>query len=186
MSTPDTFARGARVAAQWGGARGSWRGRWRSRPRSRRGSFSVHEYEHDSAAELTGSKRRSGSARSRAVFKTLVVDLDRSWVAVVRSRRSSTSSSFGKRAAIATRPGRRATGYVARRHLASRPAPAAADDARRIGLDHETIHVSAGRRGLELELEPSELVRLTGAGGGGGRPRQLTLTEADEGGGGPA
>jgi Cys-tRNA(Pro)/Cys-tRNA(Cys) deacylase len=26
-----------------------------------------------------------------------------------------------------------------------------------------TIHVSAGRRGLQLEIEPADLVRLTGA-----------------------
>jgi len=30
-------------------------------------------------------------------------------------------------------------------------------------LDHGTIHVSAGRRGLELELAPADLVELTGA-----------------------
>jgi Cys-tRNA(Pro)/Cys-tRNA(Cys) deacylase len=30
-------------------------------------------------------------------------------------------------------------------------------------LEHETVHVSAGRRGLELELAPGDLVRLTGA-----------------------
>ena len=34
-------------------------------------------------------------------------------------------------------------------------------DASAVG--HATIHVSAGRRGLELELEPNDLVRLTGA-----------------------
>jgi hypothetical protein len=30
-------------------------------------------------------------------------------------------------------------------------------------LDHETIFVSAGRRGLEIELRPLDLVVLTGA-----------------------
>ena len=30
-------------------------------------------------------------------------------------------------------------------------------------LAHETIHVSAGRRGLEIELAPEDLVRLTDA-----------------------
>jgi Cys-tRNA(Pro)/Cys-tRNA(Cys) deacylase len=30
-------------------------------------------------------------------------------------------------------------------------------------LEHETILVSAGRRGLQLELDPRELVRLTDA-----------------------
>ncbi|MGL6279694.1 MAG: YbaK/EbsC family protein, partial [Gaiella sp.] len=30
-------------------------------------------------------------------------------------------------------------------------------------FEHETIHVSAGRRGLELELQPQDLVGLTRA-----------------------
>jgi Cys-tRNA(Pro)/Cys-tRNA(Cys) deacylase len=30
-------------------------------------------------------------------------------------------------------------------------------------LDHETIIVSAGRRGLQIELDPRDLVRLTSA-----------------------
>jgi Cys-tRNA(Pro)/Cys-tRNA(Cys) deacylase len=30
-------------------------------------------------------------------------------------------------------------------------------------LAHPTVFVSAGRRGLEIELDPRDLVRLTGA-----------------------
>ena len=57
----------------------------------------------------------------------------------------------------------RATGYV----LGGisplgqrRPLPTTIDES---ALQHESIHVSAGRRGLEVELDPKDLVRLTGA-----------------------
>ncbi|MGE5690140.1 MAG: YbaK/EbsC family protein, partial [Pseudomonadota bacterium] len=70
----------------------------------------------------------------------------------------------GKRARRAARAAAaRATGYVVggispfgqRRRL-----PTVVDEA---ALAFDTVHVSAGRRGLELELAPAELVRLTGA-----------------------
>ena len=60
------------------------------------------------------------------------------------------------------RAAERATGYVTggmsplgqRRSL-----PTIVDDS---ALAFETIHVSAGRRGLELELAPADLLALTG------------------------
>ena len=72
--------------------------------------------------------------------------------------------SVGKRAALADRAAaERATGYVAggisplgqRRRL-----PTTVDAS---ALDWETILVSAGRRGLQIELAPSDLIRLTDA-----------------------
>ncbi len=71
---------------------------------------------------------------------------------------------LGKRARMAeATAAERATGYVAggisplgqRRTL-----PTVVDES---ALAFETIHVSAGRRGLELELAPADLVKLTGA-----------------------
>jgi len=57
----------------------------------------------------------------------------------------------------------RATGYVTGgiSPLGQRRALPTVVDAS--ALEHETIHVSAGRRGLELELAPGDLVELTGA-----------------------
>jgi Cys-tRNA(Pro)/Cys-tRNA(Cys) deacylase len=71
---------------------------------------------------------------------------------------------LGKRAALADRTAaERATGYVLggisplgqRRRL-----PTLLDES---ALEFSTIYVSAGRRGLEIELDPADLVRLTDA-----------------------
>jgi Cys-tRNA(Pro)/Cys-tRNA(Cys) deacylase len=70
----------------------------------------------------------------------------------------------GKRAAMAdTTRAERVTGYVAggisplgqRRRL-----PTYVDDT---ALQHDTVFVSAGRRGLEIELAPRDLLELTAA-----------------------
>ena len=70
----------------------------------------------------------------------------------------------GKRTSLAAQAdAERATGYVVggisplgqRRHL-----PTTIDDS---ALAWETILVSAGRRGLQIELAPSDLVQLTSA-----------------------
>ncbi|MEV5447982.1 YbaK/EbsC family protein, partial [Streptomyces sp. NPDC052644] len=71
----------------------------------------------------------------------------------------------GKRAALADRAAaERSTGYVRggisplgqRRRL-----PTVVDVS---ALDHDTVYVSAGRRGLQLQLAPADLVALTDAG----------------------
>jgi Cys-tRNA(Pro)/Cys-tRNA(Cys) deacylase len=104
------------------------------------------------------------------VFKTLVTEVDGDLtVAVVPvsgdvDLKALAAAAGGKRAAIADRvAAERATGYVRggisplgqRRRLptvldASAPA-------------FPTIYVSGGRRGLQVELDPADLVRLTGA-----------------------
>jgi Cys-tRNA(Pro)/Cys-tRNA(Cys) deacylase len=129
-------------------------------------AFSVHEYEHDPHAPSYGleavEKLRLDPAR---VFKTLVADVDGSLaVAVVPVEAQLDLRALGKRARMAdSKAAERATGYVMggisplgqRRRL-----PTIIDES---ALAFETIHVSAGRRGLELELAPADLVRLTGA-----------------------
>ena len=82
-------------------------------------------------------------------------------VFVVPSDRQLDLRAAGKRAQMADRTRvERATGYVAggispvgqRRTL-----PTTVDDS---ALVHESILVSAGRRGLQVELDPRDLVRL--------------------------
>ena len=128
--------------------------------------FSVHQYEHDPAAESYGLEAAERLGLDAAtVFKTLVVDLDgKLGVAILPVAAQLDLRSFGKRASMANpAAAERATGYV----LGGisplgqrRPLPTTLDAS---ALDHERIHVSGGRRGLELELDPQDLVRLTDA-----------------------
>jgi Cys-tRNA(Pro)/Cys-tRNA(Cys) deacylase len=129
-------------------------------------SFRIHEYQHDPAAESYGLEAAEKLLLDPAtVFKTLIVELDgKPTVAIVPVSAQLDLRALGKRAALADRAtAERATGYVlggisplgGRRRL-----PTLLDAS---ALEHDTIHVSAGRRGLELELDPRDLVTLTGA-----------------------
>jgi Cys-tRNA(Pro)/Cys-tRNA(Cys) deacylase len=129
--------------------------------------FRVLEYTHDPKAESYGleAAEKLGLDTAR-VFKTLVVDLDgRLAVAILPvAAQLDLKALGGKRTALAGRAAaERATGYVlggisplGQRKLLPTTLDASA-------LEHETIYVSGGRRGLELELAPGDLVRLTEA-----------------------
>ena len=129
-------------------------------------AFAVHEYRHDPRAESYGLEavEKLGLDAAR-VFKTLVADVDGALtVAVVPVEAQLDLRALGKRARMAdASAAERATGYVAGgiSPLGQRRALPTVVDAS--ALDHETIHVSAGRRGLELELAPADRVELTGA-----------------------
>ena len=127
----------------------------------------VHSYEHDPKAASYGLEAAGQMGVDPArVLKTLVVDLDGSLaVAIVPvAAQLDLRALGGKRARMAEpRDVERSTGYVLggvsplgqRRRL-----PTTLDAS---ALDHETVFVSAGRRGLELELDPRDLVALTHA-----------------------
>ena len=128
-------------------------------------AFTVHEYEHDPRAASFGSEavEKLGLDAER-VFKTLVVDVDGVLtVAVVPAAAQLDLRALGKRARMAEpRTAERATGYVTGgiSPLGQRRALPTVLDAS--ALAFETIHVSAGRRGLELELAPADLLAVTG------------------------
>jgi Cys-tRNA(Pro)/Cys-tRNA(Cys) deacylase len=128
--------------------------------------FTLHEYEHDPRAESYGLEAAAKTGVDAArVFKTLVVAQGGALsVALVPVAAQLDLRAFGKRAALADRAvAERATGYVLGgiSPLGQRKRLPTLLDAS--ALEHDTIFVSAGRRGLELELAPDDLVRLTGA-----------------------
>lgn len=134
-------------------------------------AFTVHEYAHDARAESYGTEAAEamGVDPSR-VFKTLFADVDGALVVGVvpvtgqLDLKALARAVDGRRATMAdARAAERATGYVVGgiSPLGQRKAhPTVIDDS---ALDHDTVFVSAGRRGLEVELSPAELVRLSGA-----------------------
>ncbi|MCQ4205813.1 MULTISPECIES: Cys-tRNA(Pro) deacylase [Streptomyces] len=134
-------------------------------------TFTVHSYEHDPAHPSYGDEAAEAMGVSPdRVFKTLVADVDgQLTVAVVPvagqlDLKALAAAVGGKRAAMADPAlAERTTGYVRggisplgqRKKLRT----VIDDTARR----HDTICVSAGRRGLEVELAPGDLAALTEA-----------------------
>ena len=133
--------------------------------------FTLHEYTHDPRAESFGLEAAEALGLDPVrVFKTLMATVDgRLAVAVVPvsgqlDLKALARALGGSRAAMADRSAaERATGYVAggispvgqkRLH------PTVLDSS---ALDHPTVFVSAGRRGLDLEIAPAGLVRITEA-----------------------
>ncbi|MEU3407972.1 Cys-tRNA(Pro) deacylase [Streptomyces sp. NPDC006670] len=133
--------------------------------------FTTHAYEHDPAHPSYGEEAAEALGVSpEQVFKTLVAEVDGALtVAVVPvsgslDLKALAAAVGGKRAAMADPAlAERTTGYVRGgiSPLGQRKRLPTVLDAS--ASAHPTICVSAGRRGLEVELTPSSLATLTGA-----------------------
>ena len=138
-------------------------------------THTVHEYAHDDRASLRAGGRGYALEAVEAlgidpgrVFKTIVVAVDgRLGVAIVPADaevdlKAVADALGGRKASIAPpADAERATGYVLGgiSPLGTRRAlPTALDQS---ASNHATIHVSAGRRGLEIELSAADLLSLT-------------------------
>ena len=129
-------------------------------------SYRLHAYEHDPQHPSYGLEAVETLGLEPArVFKTLVASVDGKLVCCVVPVESRLDlRALGKRARMAGQAeAERATGYVVGgiSPLGQRRRLETVVDAS--ALEHETVHVSAGRRGLEVELDPRDLVRLTEA-----------------------
>jgi Cys-tRNA(Pro)/Cys-tRNA(Cys) deacylase len=133
--------------------------------------YTLRPYTHDPRAAAYGPEaaRELGVPEER-VFKTLMADADgQPVVAVVpvsgRLDLKALARALGARRAAMAEPAaaERATGYVVGGISPlgqKRPHPTVLDAS---ALDHETVLVSAGRRGLDVELAAADLVALTSA-----------------------
>lgn len=138
-------------------------------------AHTVRAYEHDaSAAQAAGGYGLEASTalgvEPARVLKTLLADVDgRLVVAVVPvtgqlDLKAVAAAVGGKRARMADpAAAERATGYVVGgiSPLGHRKRLTTVVDAG--ALAHDTVLVSAGRRGVDVELSPQDLVRLTAA-----------------------
>ncbi|MGW7723656.1 Cys-tRNA(Pro) deacylase [Streptomyces canus] len=133
--------------------------------------FTVHAYDHDPSHPSYGEEAAEAMGVSPdRVFKTLVADVDGALtVAVVPvagslDLKALATAAGGKRAAMADPVlAERTSGYVRGgiSPLGQRKTLPTVLDAS--AATHDTICVSAGRRGLEVELAPTDLARLTKA-----------------------
>ncbi|MFD5872749.1 Cys-tRNA(Pro) deacylase [Streptomyces sp. NPDC060322] len=134
-------------------------------------AFTVHSYDHDPSSPSYGEEAAEALGVSAdRVFKTLVADVDGELVVAVvpvagsLDLKALASAVGGKRAAMADpAAAERTTGYVR-----GGISPLGQRKRLRTVLDasagsHATICVSAGRRGLEVELAPADLATLTDA-----------------------
>lgn len=132
--------------------------------------YRVHEYEHDPASESYGleAAQKTGVPAAK-VFKTLVVELAGGDLAVgvvpvstMLNLKSIARAAGAKKAAMAPAADvERSTGYVLGGVSPLGQKRKLKTYIDRSAEDFPTIFVSAGRRGLEIELSPVDLARLT-------------------------
>lgn len=135
-------------------------------------SYKIHEYLHEESSESYGLEAAEKLAVDQArIFKTLVVALDSKELVVgvvpVSSKLSmklvARVAAAKKATMAATADVERSTGYVL-----GGVSPLGQKKRLKTIIDSSaanwpTIYVSAGRRGLEIELSPSDLAKLTSA-----------------------
>jgi len=134
--------------------------------------YTIHQYTHDPTLDSYGKEaaEKLGIAEER-VYKTLVVQLDQGSLTVavipvssMLSMKLMAQAAGAKKAAMADKQlVERTTGYVLGgvSPLGQKKRLLTVIDSS--AKDFPTIFVSAGRRGLEIELAPADLATLTTA-----------------------
>ena len=134
-------------------------------------AFTVHAYDHDTAAESYGHEAATAlDLDPQRVYKTLFAAVDQTLVVGIvpvsgqLDLKALAAAVGGKKAAMADpADAERASGYVVGGISPigqRRPHRTVLDTS---ALDHPTVFVSGGKRGLDLEIAPGDLARITSA-----------------------
>jgi len=134
-------------------------------------AFTLHPYDHDPRAEAYGDEAAAAlGVDPKRIFKTLIALVDGRLVCGVvpvaarLDMKALAAASGGKRAGMAEpAAAARATGYVVGgiSPLGHRSRVPVVIDA--TASSFATVYVSAGKRGLQVELAPEDLVRAANA-----------------------
>jgi Cys-tRNA(Pro)/Cys-tRNA(Cys) deacylase len=133
--------------------------------------FALHEYGHDRSAESYGLEAAEKlGVDPDQVFKTLMATLDGQLVVGIvpvtghLDLKAMARALGGSKAAMAeVADAERATGYVAGGISPvgqKRAHPTVVDESAEL---FDTVFVSGGRRGLDVEIAPADLIEVTGA-----------------------
>jgi Cys-tRNA(Pro)/Cys-tRNA(Cys) deacylase len=133
--------------------------------------FTLHPYEHHEGAASFGDEAVAAlGVEPTRIFKTLVADLGAELVVAVvpvaqQLDLKALAAALGAKKAVMADPAAaaRSSGYVV-----GGISPIGQRVRLRAVLDSSveqfpTVYVSAGRRGLQVELSPADLIRITGA-----------------------
>ena len=134
-------------------------------------AFTLHPYDHDPRSQAYGEEAAAAlGVDPGRIFKTLIASVDGKLACAVvpvagrLDLKAFAAALGGKRAELADpAAAARATGYVV-----GGISPLGQKARLRVVLDasaegFETVYVSAGKRGLQVQLRPADLVRAAGA-----------------------
>ena len=132
----------------------------------------IHEYQHDSSAASYGLEAvEKMQVVAERVFKTLVVKTEKNKFVVAvlpvlpqLSMKRLAKSVNAKKAEMAEKNiVEKMTGYVLGGVCPLGQKKKLTTIIDKSAMEHQTIFVSAGRRGIEIELKPQDLISLTQA-----------------------
>ncbi len=134
--------------------------------------YKVHQYDHDPAAPSYGEEAAEKlGIGTHQIFKTLVVDIGDNKLAVsvipvsgkLNFKQFAAAAGVKKVSMADHKDAERATGYVLGGISPLGQKKRLKTIIHNSALEFDTVYVSAGKRGLDIQLTPRDLAKLTNA-----------------------